>query len=184
MPSRCAATRCPDLGGGGRGVRQKWARLLPDFLKPLGYRNYHCGKWHIDGKVLAGGFDRSLDTRNQGNFFTAKGNMHRRRPMKPAADRIGLLLDDRDRRPCDRVPAGARRATRRPAVLPLPRVHRAAFPAPALPEDIARYRDRYLDGWDKMREQRFARQREMGLLDTTLSKLEPESGRPTTSPRH
>ena len=40
----------PGLGGGGRGVRQQWARLLPDFLKPAGYRNYHSGKWHIDGK--------------------------------------------------------------------------------------------------------------------------------------
>src|SRR6188472_706476 len=28
----------PELGGGGSGVRQKWARLLPDFLKPHGYR--------------------------------------------------------------------------------------------------------------------------------------------------
>ena len=50
----------PGLGGGGRGKRQPWARLLPDFLKPLGYRSYHSGKWHVDGKVLAGGFDRSL----------------------------------------------------------------------------------------------------------------------------
>ena len=41
-------------------MRQPWARLLPDYLKPAGYRSYHSGKWHIDGKVLAGGFDRSL----------------------------------------------------------------------------------------------------------------------------
>jgi arylsulfatase A-like enzyme len=30
--------------------------LLPDFLKPAGYRSYHSGKWHIDGKVLDGWF--------------------------------------------------------------------------------------------------------------------------------
>ena len=40
----------PGLSGGARGVRQSWARLLPDFLKPAGYRCYHSGKWHIDGK--------------------------------------------------------------------------------------------------------------------------------------
>ena len=57
-----------------RAGAANWARLLPDFLKPRGYRNYHSGKWHIDGPVLAGGFDRSLERRNQGNFFTAKGN--------------------------------------------------------------------------------------------------------------
>src|SRR5512142_1097428 len=34
----------PDVPGGMRGVRQPWARLLPDFLKPAGYRCYHSGK--------------------------------------------------------------------------------------------------------------------------------------------
>ncbi len=48
--------------GGGQGVRQSWARLLPDFLKPAGYRSYHSGKWHIDGPVLAAGFDRRRAT--------------------------------------------------------------------------------------------------------------------------
>src|SRR3954469_20295121 len=27
----------PDLGGGGRGIRQQWARLIPDFLKHAAY---------------------------------------------------------------------------------------------------------------------------------------------------
>jgi arylsulfatase A-like enzyme len=26
-----------------------WARLLPTYLKPLGYRSYHSGKWHVNG---------------------------------------------------------------------------------------------------------------------------------------
>jgi hypothetical protein len=40
-----------------------------------GYRSYHSGKWHIDGKVLASGFVRSLDMRIQGNFFSPRGNL-------------------------------------------------------------------------------------------------------------
>ena len=168
----------PGLGGGGRGVRQNWARLLPDFLKPHGYRNYHSGKWHIDGKVLNGGFDHSLDMRNQGNFFTAKGNTLDDVPVTPAADEsgyystiaivdhaIGCLQEHADKY-ADR-----------------PFFHYVAFIAPHFPlhapaEDIARYRDKYLDGWDVMRERRFARQQEMKLLNTTLSKLEPDVGPP------
>src|SRR5438132_362134 len=32
------------LANGTLGARPAWARLLPDFLKPLGYRAYHSGK--------------------------------------------------------------------------------------------------------------------------------------------
>src|SRR5690606_31849661 len=52
------------------------------------------------------------------------------------------------------------------------------FPLHAKPEDIARYQDNYVAGWDQMRQQRFARQQELGLLETELSALEPEVGPP------
>ena len=42
----------PGVRSGGQGVRPAWAKLLPEMLKPLGYRSYHSGKWHVDGKVL------------------------------------------------------------------------------------------------------------------------------------
>src|SRR6201990_2216356 len=39
---------------GPDGTRPNWARLLPEVLRPLGYRSYHAGKWHVDGMPLAG----------------------------------------------------------------------------------------------------------------------------------
>jgi len=170
--------RRDDLPGSSRGSRQKWARLLPDFLKPHGYRNYHSGKWHIDGKVLAGGFDRSLDMKNQGNFFTAKGNNVDDVAVVPAADEsdyyASIAVADHA---IDCLQEHAEKYADRPFFHYIPFIS-PHFPLHALPEDIARYRDRYLKGWDKLREERFARQQELGLLETTLSKLEPDVGPP------
>src|SRR5213595_525313 len=64
----------PGLRSGGNGVRPQWARLLPEMLKPMGYRSYHSGKWHIDGKPLQNGFDRSYDLADQNRFFTPQNH--------------------------------------------------------------------------------------------------------------
>jgi arylsulfatase A-like enzyme len=172
----------PEAAGGGQGVRQQWARLLPDFLKAAGYRNYHSGKWHIDGKVLAAGFDRSLDVRNQGNFFTAAGNSIDDVPVKPAADERGYYttIANADHA-IDCLKDHATNHAGKPFF------HYIAFIAPhfplhALPQDIAKYRDKYLAGWEAMRDARFKRQKEMGLTHTTLSALERDVGPPYAFP--
>src|SRR4030095_13087419 len=48
------------------------------------------------------------------------------------------------------------------------------FPLQAPPEDILRYRDRYLAGGDVIRQQRHARQLKMGLVKGALSPVEPD----------
>ena len=172
----------PDVPGGMRGVRQPWARLLPDFLKPAGFRCYHSGKWHIDGKVLDGGFDRSLNMNNQGNYFSAAGNAIDDKPVKPATNESGyyatIAIADHA---IDCLKDHAANHAGQPFF------HYVAFIAPhfplhALPQDLAQYRDKYLAGWEAMREVRFGRQKEMGIVNTTLSALERNVGPPYAFP--
>ncbi|HEX3871379.1 MAG TPA: sulfatase-like hydrolase/transferase, partial [Pirellulales bacterium] len=172
----------PIVAGGGKGVRQPWARLLPQMLKSAGYRSYHSGKWHVDGPVLAGGFARSLNVNNQGNFFTAKGNFLDDVPVVPSADESGYYttiatIDHAVE--CLQQHAADHAGEPFFQYIAFIAPH---FPLQALPDDIAKYRDKYLAGWDAMREARFARQKQMGLVKTTLSALEPEVGPPYDFP--
>ena len=172
----------PDLRGGAMGVRQDWARLLPDYLKAAGYRSYHTGKWHIDGKVLASGFDHSMNIANSGNFFSSEGMFLDDVALKPAdnekdfyltiatADHAITTLKDH-----------AANFSGKPFFQYIA-FHAPHFPLQALPQDIAKYRDRYLGGWDLLRNERYARQKKMGLVSTALSVLDPKVGPPYSFP--
>ena len=50
-----------------------YTRFIPDHLKPLGYRSYHSGKWHIRFTPLEGvGFDRSYTLLDEDRYFTPR----------------------------------------------------------------------------------------------------------------
>ena len=181
-PQQIHRDALPDLPGGSKGTRPKWAKLLPERLKKIGYRGYHSGKWHIDGDVLAGGFDRSLHTRNDGNFFTAKGNLIDDKPVVPAEDESNYYVTTATaEHAIECLKDHAANYSDKPFLHYLPFIA-PHFPLHAKPEDIAKYRDRFLEGWDQLRQARHARQREMALVRTAVSALEREVGPPYDFP--
>jgi arylsulfatase len=160
------------------GKLPEWTRLLPHYLKPLGYRSYHSGKWHVTGAPLAitnGGFDHSyrLEDHDRNFYPTNLWLDDVRLPPVPKGSNYytsTAFADFMIR--CLREHAGKFSGQPFFGYLAFTVPH---FPLQAPPEDIARYRDKYLAGWDVIRQQRHERQLKMGLLNCALSARESET---------
>ena len=165
----------PGVGAAGMGgVRPRWAPLLPEYLKPLGYHSYHSGKWHVDGRPLANGFEHSYESGNGQGYFSAAGH---------SEDNVSLPAGKVDGSYYSTV-AIADHAIKylkehgakypgQPFFQYLA-FHSPHFPIQAMPEDIAIYKDRYQAGWDAIRAERLARMKKLGIADCELSALEPD----------
>lgn len=157
---------------GANGVRPRWAQMLPAYLKPLGYRSYHSGKWHMDGDRLPAGFDRSYSLEDHNRFFNPQSHFEDDVKLPPVqlgtnyystrfiADHAIKCLKDH-----------AEKFSSQPffEYLAFTAPH---FPLQALPEDIALYANRYQVGWDEIRKERLARMKQLGIVNCDLSPLE------------
>ena len=169
-------------GGGESNARPAWARLLSQMLKPLGYRTYHSGKWHIDGKQLPNGFDHSYCTEDHNRNFNPKKHTEDGEELPEVPSGTGYysttaITDYAIKYLKDHAAnfAGQPFFTYLCYIVP-------HFPLQAPAEDIALYKNRYAIGWDVIRQERFARMQKLGFVNYALSPLEPEVGPPYPFP--
>ncbi|MBN2128383.1 MAG: arylsulfatase [Sedimentisphaerales bacterium] len=160
-----------------RGRLPEWARVAPHYLKPLGYRCYHSGKWHLRNApkpVADGGFDHSYVLHDHDRFFSPKNHALDDRKLAPVPpDTDFYVTSTIANYATDFLKEHAEEHHDQPfyCYLAFTCPH---FPLHALQKDIARYRDRYLQGWDVIGQQRWKRQREMKLVNCRAAGFEPD----------
>ena len=155
---------------GYRGDLNRRCQTIAEVLRGAGYRTYMSGKWHVTKSIQADG-DKSNWPRQRG-FDRFYGTIHGAGsfydPNSLTRDNTQIVPDESPYYYTDAISKNA---------ITYIREHDAnqpfflyvAYTAPhwpmhALEEDIERYRGRYAGGWDQLREERYQRMLEMGLI--------------------
>ncbi|MEW6303392.1 MAG: arylsulfatase [Verrucomicrobiota bacterium] len=152
------------------GLNEQCATIA-ELLKDSGYRTYHVGKWHVGGvgaksdsrnHPMKRGFDRAYGSGGGGNYFALQPLYLDLEYIKPGdnfyatdafSEHAVKFVEDHGREHKDK-PFFVHLCYTAPH-----------FPLHAKPEDIAKYRGKYKDGWDALREQRHAKQQQLGIID-------------------
>ena len=165
-----------------------------EVLRPIGYRTLISGKWHQVPLPTTRGFDRYYGLADGcSNFFNPGINARpgeglpgrKRKSLRRWAieDKVimGYTSPDKKFYHTDTFTSYAidrldeYRNEDKPFILYLPYTA-PHYPLHAWPEDIAKYRGKYKIGWDKIREQRFKRMNEMGIIGSS-HKLTPRASK-------
>jgi len=163
---------------GYRGDLNKQCVTIPEVLRTAGYSTYMTGKWHVTKSVgpdvpeekkfnwpLQRGFDHYFGIIDgKANYFHPASLTRDNTQLPPPKDNFyttDAFVDNAIKFIADGT-------KEKPFFLYL------AFNAPHFPlmapaGDIAKYRGKYKGGWDKLREDRHAKQVSLGLLDKAWS---------------
>jgi arylsulfatase len=159
------------------GVYQgKTAITIPENLALAGYQNFALGKWHIFSTPMKRGFDRYFGfLEGATNFLTGEGTQ----------GSYSYRLDDKvfNDFPKDFYSSNAftdygiqfikERDRNKPFFMYMA-YNAPHYPLQAPKAEVMKYRGKYKDGWQKVRDTRFARLKELGIIDENAEMSEKE----------
>ena len=165
--AKCEPTRASLISGQywqqcGLGIKR--GITMGQAMRGAGYTTLAVGKWHVDGNPFDRGFDHYFGHLSGATDYF-KGNasfrLDREKFILPTDGKF-YTTDANADYAIKFITESRREHPDKPFFMYL------AFNAPhsplqAWPEDIAKYRGKYLIGWDKLREQRYQKQVELGV---------------------
>ena len=167
---------------GYRGDLNRNCVTIPEALKSGGYRSYMAGKWHVTPKVKPGddvekynwplqrGFDRFYGTiHGAGSFFDPNSLTRDNQLISPYADpeyqpEQFYYTDAISDHAVRFIQEHHDQTSDQPFFLYVSYTA-AHWPMHALPGDIAKYEGKYNDGYDAIRNSRYNRMVELGVID-------------------
>lgn len=149
-----------------------WTQFLPNRLRQAGYRNYLSGKWHLRRLASSAEYawDRSYQLADHDRFFSPQDHYLDAQQLPPVGREEGRYTTvDTTQYAIDFLEEHQRDHADSPFFLYL------AYTAPHFPlhakaEDIAKYKGRYSEGWDKLRRERLARLENLGIYQGPLAR--------------
>jgi len=186
--AKCSPTRASLLTGQydqAVGVRNmENGATFAEVLRGAGYRTIASGKWHQSPLPTTRGFDRYFGLADGCCNFWNPGTKARPGEGTPGRKRpaprrwafegkaiMGYVPEDKDFYTTDAFTQYAidrldeYKNEDKPILLYLP-FTAPHYPLHAWPDDIAKYRGKYMIGWDKIRERRYKRQIQIGMMDS------------------
>lgn len=161
-----------DRGSDGyRGELSKNAVTIAEILKQAGYSTYISGKWHVthynpseenpgqNNWPLQRGFDKFFGTiLGAGSFYDPTSLARDNKYINPPDDFYYTdAISDNAVQFIENHEEG------QPFFMYIPYTA-AHWPMHAKPEDIAKYKGRFDEGWDELREEKYKRMLEIGLI--------------------
>ncbi len=173
-------------GPGYLGRLRNDCATMAEILKPAGYQNYYCGKWHMH--PLTGPIDRGFDEfygyTNDHSYDQYERDYYERLPVGRQPE---LQYKKEDYYATDAfndyalefIKQGQKSGKPWLVFLAHSSPH---FPVQAPADRVDKHEQRYFKGWDKLREERFAKMQKIGLASGPAWKLSPRSLVPVDEP--